>query len=217
MSKKIYDEEYINNTALAVKDITGVEGQFRLCDIPGILRTYKYPNDMTNVRKIKITFKSSYPWSTYGMGLGSIRFKDPLQETNQYYVYKEQDVGTASVIVKYGSVEDIMNNSTIRNCQMTWTDIGTLPLNIIIEFANGIDFTTFNVLEMYPDANRVVYGPPAVVNIDVLTGDPEDSPEYYTNLYTNLELPWVYDTLNPVYVVLGSSTDADTIYYPINT
>lgn len=200
MSKKIYDEEYINNTALAIKDLTGVEGQFRLCDIPGILHTYKYPKDMTNVRKIKITFRSSFPWSTSGMGLGSIRFKS--SSSNEYYQYVAQDIGECSVRVNYGSVNDIMNNTTIKNCQMLWSDIGTLPLSMTITFGNGIDLTNYDILELYPDLNKVAYGPPAVIDISVLTGDPDESPEVYTELYKGLNLTdvWVYNTLNPVFI-----------------
>ena len=93
MGYKLYEENDINNIAIAVQQLTGMTERFRVGDIPGIIDAHINPKDMTNVRKVKLTFRAAFTWSSLGMGLGSIRFKNSV--AGEYYEYLRESDGTS--------------------------------------------------------------------------------------------------------------------------
>ena len=201
MGFKVYEENDINNIALAVQRLTGMTSQFKVGDIPGIINDYLNPRDLTNVHKIKLTIKATSSSAQYGVGVGSLRLQNNI--TNEFYNFQTGDSITCSIPVYYGDLSSLLDNSSVGMARFKFEQSTfSFPFDITITFPNGVDLTTYNLFNVYPESgytNNNYYMPPTLVNVSIVSGETEPGQaDRYTTLYTNLQLNnWVSNQLNP--------------------
>ena len=204
MSVKMYNEDYINETAKAIQKLTGRTEKMKVSEFADVLNTYMEPDDLTNVHKVKIiiTELTVDMWTQ----LNEISFENVL--TGEVYQYSASDTITIpSGLQPSQDIRRLISN-TINDPVHFWTRPLPLPCPIEITFPSGIDLTYYNVLHIYGGSTGTIEGYGANIkriNVDVQTG----TSDYYTRLINNKVLNWkyVYNTFdngaNQVYLNLG--------------
>jgi len=179
MGKRVYEEENINNIALAIQRLTGTTEQFTVADMPEIIDTYINPRDLSNTRKVKITI---YGVSANLMSLTAVSFVNP--RTEEYYVYGPGNENATSNTTWDTSYhrnlnQTLLDNNILSNPAEVASGGFSTPVILEIDFPDGIDLTNYTDIE-FDRGTSCTYNRrgPNKISVDVKTGD---SP-YYTNL-----------------------------------
>ena len=109
MSVKMYNEDYINETAKAIQKLTGRTEKMKVSEFAEAINTYIEPNDLTNVHKVKITITelTVAMWTQ----LNEISFENAI--TGEVYQYSASDTITIPPGLQPSQdIRRLINNAT---------------------------------------------------------------------------------------------------------
>lgn len=201
--KKLYTEQYIRDTADAIRLLTGSTEPMTVGQFAEAIRTYVDPNDLTNTKKVRFTMTAWIYSNTDGpaVRLRHINFIDAAE--SNVYLFTNQNRVTSNITPQYG---DTALNRLIDNYDdgysgsfCSFSGAMSIP-KIVLEYNFGIpiDLTAFDNIEFmfHWSGGGWEWGRNAVptsISIDVLTGDSE----FYTSLIKNKNVSWTGDASSP--------------------
>lgn len=195
MSVKMYNEDYINETAKAILKLTGRTEKMKVSEFADILNTYMEPDDLTNVHKVRITVNDIY--AKWGSDYRIIEIEFRNSSNGDVYVYTGNDSVTCTPETTYSPDRInyvIDNNHSSPDASAPWA-YDAKPI-IEITFPVGMDMTYYDLCCIYSYAGRTET---RNITVDVKTG----TSDYYTRLVNHLELNKMNDSSKPQIFNLG--------------
>lgn len=179
MSVKMYNEDYINETAKAIQKLTGRTEKMKVSEFAEAINTYIEPNDLTNVHQVKITITEVNPG--YSFTLNGIHFFNNVSE--EEYVYGSLDTVSVTGVT---SISRDINNIKWKSDVVFYSY--TLPVTLTISFPAGIDLTYFNELQIRGGCNGNYQAPIKTMNMDVRSG----TSDYFTRIISEAHPKYVF-------------------------
>lgn len=196
--KKLYTEEYIRDTADAIRLLTGSTDSIKVSEFAEAIRTYVNPNDLTNTKKVKFSFNGwifsndNYP-AVRLTHINFIKSSDSsiYQFTNQNSIISNPQGNYTSRLLD--NWDDGYSGS-----MAIWNDARNIgKIELVYNFAQPIDLSDFDNIEIrfhwtgggWEYTRNAI---PTSTSIDILTGDSE----FYTNIIKNKSLTWEASVIN---------------------
>lgn len=182
--KKLYTEEYIRDTANAIRLLTGSTDSMKVSEFAEAIRTYAEPNDLTNVHKVKVTIHDFYSKWNDPITITEIEFVDVL--TGERYTYgSSNDISTSispmyQEAAKYNMIDNVNEVNAYNNNTTRWDYNLSSPLSIEISFEIAIDLTRFNIINIYAGTygSAAEKTSPKTISVDVKSG----TSDFYTRI-----------------------------------
>lgn len=196
--KKLYTEEYIRDTANAIRLLTGSSEPMTVSQFAEAIRTYVNPNDLRNTKKVKFSF-NGWIYSddrTPAVRLTHINFIKSSDSSIYQFTNQNSIIATPTSAYTSRLLDNWDDGYSTSMC--IWSDAKNLgKLELVYNFDQPIDLTEFDNIEIrfhwtgggYEYSRNAI---PTATSIDILTGDSQ----FYTNIIKNKSLTWVSSVIN---------------------